>query len=156
VYVQGNYHAGLRTSETQEQILVVEPESRKNVVPDRFAVPPVRTTSAEQAYEEVLRYAGCIAPRRDSVDERIIQQVRSGTGRIPTSVAEAGGYPHIAGGTPPADTDRDGMPDAWEQRRSLNPADPEDRNLDPNGAGYTNLEIYLNSLIPFPAPQARR
>ncbi len=43
------------------------------------------------------------------------------------------------------------MPEAWEQGRGLNPADPDDRNPDPNGAGYTNLEIYLNSLIPLPA-----
>jgi len=151
VYLEGNYHAALRTSEDQEEILVVEPESRRNVVPGRFAVPPVRTTSARQAYEEVLRYAGCIAPCRDSVDERVIEEVRRGTGRIPTSVAEAGGYPQIRGGTPPADADHDGMPDAWEQKQGLSPADPEDRNFDPDGAGYTNLEIYLNSLIPLPA-----
>jgi hypothetical protein len=28
----------------------------------------------------------------------------------------------------------------------LNPNDPEDRNGDLNGDGYTNLEKYLNSL----------
>ena len=82
-------------------------------------------------------------------------ELSRGTGEIPTSVAEAGGYPQIRGGTPPADTDHDGMPDVWEQKRGLNPADPEDRNLDPDGAGYTNLEIYLNSLIPLPARQPR-
>ena len=35
-----------------------------------FLVPAVRTTSAPQAYEDVLRYAGCIVPRRYSVAAR--------------------------------------------------------------------------------------
>jgi hypothetical protein len=50
-------------------------------------------------------------------------------------------------GTPPPDTDLDGMPDAWEKAQSLNPDDPKDGPLDPDGDGYTNLEDYLNGLM---------
>lgn len=94
--------------------------------------------------------AGCIVPRRDSVDRRIVDEVQSGTGRIRTTVDDAGGYPAISGGEPPRDTDNDGMPDAWEVEHGLDPQDPEDRNGHRNATGYTNLEDYLNSLIPYP------
>jgi hypothetical protein len=148
MYVKGNYHSERRTSDEQDESAVVEPESRSAMVATPFEVPPVRTTTAAQAYEEVLNYAGCIVPRRDSVDERIIAEVRNGTGRIKTSVSNAGGYPTIAGGMPPPDADHDGMPDSWEKRHDLDPKNPDDRNADRNGDGYTNLEEYLNSLIP--------
>jgi hypothetical protein len=47
----------------------------------------------------------------------------------------------------PADTDHDGIPDAWETAHGLNPNDPNDANEDSNGDGYSNLEKYLNSLV---------
>ncbi len=46
------------------------------------------------------------------------------------------------------DTDGDGIPDLWEITRALDPLDPADGNavtLSPSG--YTNLEVYLNSLV---------
>jgi hypothetical protein len=42
------------------------------------------------------------------------------------------------------------MPDAWEVAHRLNADDPSDRNgytLDPSYRNYTNLEVYLNSLV---------
>ena len=62
--------------------------------------------------------------------------------------ANAGGYPTYAAGTALADTDHDGMPDAWETSHGLNPNNAADRNgtgLSPEG--YTNVEVYINSLI---------
>jgi hypothetical protein len=47
------------------------------------------------------------------------------------------------GAEPPSDTDNDGMPDAWEQAKSLDLNNAEDRNGDADGDGYTNLETYL-------------
>lgn len=52
----------------------------------------------------------------------------------------------------PADSDGDGMPDAWESAHGLNPNNAADRNggtlsLPLTGiAGYTNLEVYINLL----------
>ena len=40
------------------------------------------------------------------------------------------------------------MPDEWEMTAGLNPEDSSDGPLDRNGDGYTNLEEYLNSLVP--------
>ena len=46
------------------------------------------------------------------------------------------------------DTDRDGMPDAWESQHALNPADPADGPTDRDNDGYTNLEEFLNATDP--------
>jgi WD40-like Beta Propeller Repeat len=40
------------------------------------------------------------------------------------------------------DTDHDGMPDDWERQYGLNPTDPADAALDPDGDGKTNLQEY--------------
>ena len=58
----------------------------------------------------------------------------------------ASGYGTLSGGTAPTDTDRDGMPDAWETKRGLSPSSAADGNGDDDGDGYTNLEEYLNEL----------
>ena len=47
------------------------------------------------------------------------------------------------------DTDGDGMPDAWETANGLNPSNANDGKtytIDSKGY-YTNLEVYLNSLV---------
>jgi len=45
------------------------------------------------------------------------------------------------------DTDGDGIPDTFETANGLDPSNPDDRNfVDLSLVGYTNLEVYLNSL----------
>jgi len=47
------------------------------------------------------------------------------------------------------DTDGDGMSDKFEFERGLDPHDPADRNGNKlSKDGYTNLEIYLDSILP--------
>src|SRR5207253_3881445 len=41
-----------------------------------------------------------------------------------------------------ADSDGDGIPDAWEILYGLNPNDPNDARTDPDGDGMTNLQEY--------------
>lgn len=107
-----------------------------------------RTTyPAVEALERVLSRAGATRPQRDPVDTRVILDVRNRTGRIIDSPKEVGGYPRLAGGEPPADTDHDGMPDDWERQKGLDPGDPSDGSKDRDGDGYTNIEEYLHSLI---------
>jgi hypothetical protein len=80
---------------------------------------------------------------RDAADARTVNEYFSGAGaRAPATEDDVGGFPAIPSGTPCADADRDGMPDAWEVARGLKPDDPSDGNAVGAG-GLTNLERYL-------------
>jgi hypothetical protein len=85
---------------------------------------------------------------RDEVDARIVADVEAGTGRIIDAVNEVGGWPAHDSLAAPPDSDGDGMPDAWENSAGLDPNDKSDGSADSDGDGYTNLEDYLNSLVP--------
>lgn len=160
-YLAGNYITSSATN-TNNNWLGVTMRSGKlsDTVYSKVNTPfdfgyPVVTQSASEAYEAVLQGAGCSLPNRDTLDQRIVNDVRNGTGRI---IDVQGGYPH---GTPyeqtvnawpalsstaaPTDTDHDGMPDSWETSNGLNPNDASDRK-GVAANGYTNLENYLNSL----------
>ncbi|HEX9934489.1 MAG TPA: T9SS type A sorting domain-containing protein, partial [bacterium] len=126
----------------------------------------VVTHTAQNAFEQVLLDAGA-SLRRDFVDLRIVQEVRTGMATfggsygvgkgIIDSQKDAGGWPELTAWPAPADDDHDGMPNDWEEWNGLNPSNPSDRNGDQDGDGYTNLEDYLNGLcirpdfIPAPA-----
>lgn len=102
--------------------------------------------TAEQAYETVLAKAGC-SLRRDAVDTRVANEVRNGGGKLVNSPDEAGGYPKLESATAPVDTDHDGMPDDWENANGLDRLSPNDGKLNTIDQNYTNLEVYLNSLV---------
>lgn len=119
----------------------------------------VTTHSALESYTNVLADVGCNFPALDEHDTRVIAEVRSGTAKfkgsktglpgLPDSQDDVGGwenYPEVKHAAD-FDSDRDGMPDAWEKQHGLNPTDAADGNKDLTGDGYTNLEKYLNSLV---------
>ena len=110
-----------------------------------FDVGDFETDDALTAYDRVLQEAGA-SRARDSVDERVINDVRNGTGHVISSVSEVGGWPVLRGGTPALDSDGDGLPDAWEAEHGWGAADPADGAIDGDGDGYTRLEDYLNAL----------
>jgi hypothetical protein len=111
------------------------------------------TTSAAAAYADVLANAGCWPQHRDQVDSLVIADVKSlgKSGKLWTDQNATGltnqGYGTLAGGTAPVDTDKDGMPDAWETKYGLNPNDPSDATGDFDKTGYTNIEKYINGLV---------
>jgi pectate lyase len=117
-----------------------------------FPAPPVTQQTAEEAYKLVLADAGATLPRRDPVDVRIIETVRTGKPTfqdgIIISPADVGGWPEYKADAVEPDSDHDGIPDWWEVKYGLNPHDPSDANKDLNGDGYTNLEKYLNGIDP--------
>jgi hypothetical protein len=114
----------------------------------RITTAAITTSAANDAMTLVLAGAGAVAPRRDAVDERVVGDVRNGTGSIIDSPEQVGGFPVYERGVAPVDSDGDGMPDEWERRMGLDPANAADGNADRNGDGYTNLEEYLQSLMP--------
>jgi hypothetical protein len=112
----------------------------------KFETPHISTQAATETMELVLAEAGANAPQRDAVDRRIVDDVKNRSGKIIDSPDQVGGYPGLAGGTPPADSDHDGMPDEWERRMNLNPQDTSDGSGDVDADGYTNIEEYMHSL----------
>ncbi|WP_019535381.1 Ig-like domain-containing protein [Paenibacillus ginsengihumi] len=146
VYIAGNYVDG-SPEVTANNMLGVVLDEGKQVRTEPVPAAPVTTHTAEEAYELVLQQAGAILPKRDSVDARLVSDVRNRTGRQINSQREVGGWPELKSLPAPHDSDHDGMPDEWELAHGLNPSDPSDRNGDFNGDGYTNLEKYLNSIV---------
>ena len=129
---------------------------------------PITPQSATDAYTAVLAHAGASLPRRDAVDLRLVEEVRSGaasfegpayrakydypaaapkTGII-DSQSQVGGWPELRSAAAPLDTDGDGMPDPWETRYGLDPGNPADGAQDADGDGYTNFEECLNATDP--------
>lgn len=135
-----------------------------------FPMAHVTTIDAYKAYDYVLKNAGATLPKRDPVDVRIVEQVKTGKiqysdqakppvggqfikRRLPadsykqgiiSDISQVGGYPEYKG-TPYQDSDNDGIPDAWEIKNGLNAKNASDAGkISKNG--YSNIENYLNSL----------
>lgn len=92
-------------------------------------LPVVRTDDAVLA---VLAQAGA-SRVRDPVDERVLNQVLTRSGDLIDSQNDVGGWPVLANGVPPPDRDRDGLPDAWERSRGLNPGLVDSQRRAPDG-----------------------
>jgi len=159
VYYKNNYDAFFRitNNEKETNIRILHPSLKNNdtdghvkdrVLPHEFA--PIIKEDVHQAYILVLAKAGAIYPRRDQADTRVIKFIR--TGKAPKGFvndpSEVGGWPVLEGATPLLDSDHDGIPDSWEISKELDPYNSKDRNnKNLNHEGYTNLEVYLNSLV---------
>lgn len=115
--------------------------------------------AAASTYDEVLCKAGATYPRRDAIDARITAEVADGLGRYVNTEYEVGGFLSpgnkiVESRAVDWDSDGDGMPDAWETENGLNPNDASDADKVTDlsdsilkTAGYTNLEVYLNSIV---------
>jgi len=57
-------------------------------------------------------------------------------------------YNSSSNGRDEDDSDKDGMPDVWEDEHGLNPDDPTDRTTDPDGDGLQNYEEYVRDTDP--------
>ena len=122
----------------------------------------VTTHSAAEALRKVLAYSGA-SLYRDEIDARYMEEAKTGTAKYEGSitkspgiidkVSDVNGYTEANFGTASRptdfDTDKDGIPDAWEITNGLDPNDATDAltySLD-SKEYYTNLEVYANSLV---------
>lgn len=119
---------------------------------EEFSHAPVRTESAIAAFESVLAHSGATLPKRDAVDLRVIEAVRTGKPVYQNGIIElpddVGGWPVYTADSVSPDVDGDGMPDNWERRFNLSPGDPKDAGADPDMDGYSNIEEFLNRTDP--------
>lgn len=106
-------------------------EAKRLLEYDVFAVkPPVTLDSlkilpVDKVQDYVLRHAGARPQDRDAVDLRIIEEVRTGGGRIINTQDDVGGWPKLA-----------------ENRHELNP--PVELQADDDKNGKNNLEQWLD------------
>jgi len=120
----------------------------------RFPFPEVETDDAETAYRRVLEDSGASLVR-DSADLSVLRSVAKKTGRLIDSQEQVGGWPRLRTATPPADSDGDGMPDAWETAHGLDPRNPTD-GATLGTSGISNLETYLDEKSRTPATPGRK
>lgn len=161
-HVNGNYVDEARAV-SKDNVLGVdmgsggtEEDKKKAVAEKPFAALPITDQSAADAYEMVLKQAGA-SHQRDTLDERIIRDVKNRTGRF---IDVQGGFLHgtayeqtvnawpaLRSAPAPADSDKDGMPDDWEQKNGLNPSDASDAAGLKLHKTFTNIEVYINNLV---------
>ena len=147
--IDANGNDGTYTAKTKDTIRIETP----------ITYEAVTTHTAELAYQQVLKYVGA-SLHRDALDAIIVRDAEKGECTF-TASGNANGiidHPSDVKGDgwekwPPlnqteakTDTDGDGMPDEWETANGLNPGNKSDGNEIGEG-GYTNLEIYMNSLV---------
>jgi len=132
-------------------------EDKKTTVVDKpIPAETLPLQTAKDAYEAIMHSAGA-SFKRDTLDERIISNVKNRTGGF---IDVQGGYPHgtdyaltvnawpaLKSFPAPADKDKDGMPDDWEKMKGLNPADAGDATGYKLSKSYTNIEVYLNGIL---------
>lgn len=115
-----------------------------------FAYPELDTWQASELVEKLLPTVGATLPYRDRVDFYMVDEVMSfGTkGTLISSEEQLPiGVPSswaLKSFEKPADSDGDGMPDAWEEANGTNPQQDDAMTIAANG--YANIENYINSL----------
>jgi pectate lyase len=161
-YVEGNYVHGAKEVTKNNWLGIdmgnggTESDKQNAIVKSPFPSEFIKTDSPMDAYYLVTKSVGA-SFKRDTMDTRVIDEMLNNKGRY---IDVQGGYPH---GTAyektinawpyleslPAlkDTDKDGMPDDWEIAKGLNPKDANDATNNKLHAFFTNIEVYINSLI---------
>lgn len=116
-----------------------------------FPYDPIKEDTPFVAFQRVMKSVGCNFSQ-DTYDCEVLRQVKEGKGTfgkngIINSPEDVGGWPVLKAGKTLKDSDGDGMPDKWERRHKLNPKDGTDASAYTLDKGYTNIEVYLNSLV---------
>jgi pectate lyase len=139
-YFAGNSMAGAVPADPWSLVTFTIPEPAGYRLAAPVDVAPVTPEPADKAYARVLADAGA-SVWRDPVDKRILDGVKTRTGKVINIQSDVGGWPALPAGKAAKDTDGDGMPDAWEKAHGfdLKKADGAVVGKD----GRTNLELYL-------------
>ena len=123
----------------------------------RFEAPVITEHQTDDLVEVMDSTVGATRPKRDSVDDRVLQQLIERNGIMPNCVDSddrgserrcennVGGWPIMESGIAKDDSDNDGIPDAWELKVGLDPSQ-NDALLDNNDDGYLNIEDWIHRL----------
>ena len=172
-----NWDGGVQFEENNKT--VQDPARLKTLIAEvrvnkPFPMPQMTIQTAQAAYQAVLDHAGDTVPMRDTVDTRVVEEVKTGKtwgmglqitadvkpmkglvendigtagNGIITDVQQVGGYPEYTG-KPFTDLGPDGIPLWWKQKYGLDTNDTGLASKDLKGDGYTVMDKYLDGLDP--------
>ncbi|KAF3061917.1 putative pectate lyase C [Daldinia childiae] len=149
-YVSENYYDSNKDGTLNGSPLCVQTScySDMDIQKTQFDYPgPKRLMAAPDALTYVLSNVGANFPGRDEIDKGLVTEVQSFGKKGELISAENAGSLDNSKGNAPTDTDGDGIPDAYENAHGLNSRDASDA-MKISSSGYTNIEVYLNSLVP--------
>jgi pectate lyase len=108
----------------------------------------INEQSAQAAYDRIVQDVGANRPVRDSVDQRIVNNLTQRSGKFLNGSDLV--WPNLASAPTSTDGDGDGMPDSWEQTQfgTASRSSAASTSSDLDGDGYTDLEEYLNNTDP--------
>jgi len=128
---------------TPEQLARTKQDVAQCRAESPFPAPPITELPVSELVDRLLPTAGALP--HDSVDARLLGEFHEGSGSSGTPErTHESPIPSPEPGEPPIDTDRDGIPDAWEQQHFLDPHDSSDAAKPSTGSPYTCIEEYLN------------
>ena len=161
-YVNGNYVDEAKDVSKNNWLGIVmgnggtEEDKKNTVINDPHPTDKTNIETAEGAYQSVLKFAGA-SFSRDTLDARIINDVVNRTGfiidvqgRYPAHSPfdmTLNAWPALKSLPAAVDNDKDGLPDEWERKNGLNPADASDASKVSSHHFYTNIEVYINSIV---------
>lgn len=165
LYGAGNYFDNNQNGQLDGTLVPTNDSGYPGIIGDSFKPQPFAypaanpALTASQAYEYIIDQAGAVYPRRDQVDQLMIDEVKSRgtTGLYVYRETDLplgnGGLGNVFSGPAAPDKDQDGMSDSWENENGLNMNDPTDAVApSTTHSGYLNIEVYINGIIAIAPP----
>lgn len=148
--MDGNKRAGIPTRMRRASAL---PNATVPITIDTPGNSMMNTLLTDAGASKRLNCDGSWANAKDPIDERLTNDITNKRGpkqgEAPATAAQAsGGYTPPTSNAGCTDTDKDGMPDAWEQANTFSSTNATDGPQDADGDSWTNVEEYLNGTNP--------
>jgi Pectate lyase len=152
LYAAGNYYDDNLNGKLDGHLMTKEEHDVNTWIEEPFDFFPIPKMTATEAYNWIVKNVGCTFPVRDVIDNYMIDELKSvGTrGKLIQTESELPVKVNLGKEwkTTRIDTDKDGIPDDWEKANGLDPNNPKDARPFGLSLQYTNIELYLNSLVP--------
>lgn len=152
IYASDNDHYGCGKRKRRP---VIAANSEQFLVNNAIGGSGLTARPQGEVYVLVRNAVGATAPawgKPDTLDRRVMRDHKNCAGKLINKPEQAGGWPDLPSLAGPVDTDRDGMPDSWENANGLNAQNPGDAWGDADANSRSNVEDYLASRAGDPAP----
>ena len=146
-YINGNYvygyesennNNGLNDNWADEALIHNMANAVRENEPFDMGEYKVNEVSAEAAYDKSVKSAGAVLPVRDSIDARVVEDMKNQTGRLINKAYEVGGYVDMSG-----ESKIFKISEPWKEANNMGGADETDIIREGLYKGYTWLEAYV-------------